>query len=310
MDKENIMAVLKDKVIVVTGAGGGIGAAIAQCAAREGAKIVVNDLGCGPSGDGADNGPAHSVADEIVAAGGEAVANSDTVATWEGAQSLIETAIRSFGRIDGVVNNAGVLRDKLFHKISGEQWEAVRQVNLDGAFYVSRAAAEHFRNQEGGAYVHMTSTSGLIGNLGQSNYMAAKLGVVGLSKSIALDMERFNVRSNCIAPWAMTRLIGTIKTDGDERNRKRVEAFETMTPDKIAPFVVALLSDRASHVSGQIFSVRKNEIMLFSQPRPIRTIQASEGWTPESCLERAIPAFEGSFYPIEITSQVIPWDPV
>ncbi|AIT82125.1 SDR family NAD(P)-dependent oxidoreductase [Novosphingobium pentaromativorans] len=304
------MGVLDGKVVVVTGAGGGIGAEIAKYAAREGASVVVNDLGCGPGGDGADAGPAQIVADEIVAAGGSAVANGDTVATWEGAQAIIQSAIDAFGRIDGVVNNAGVLRDKLFHKIDVDQWAPVRSVNLDGSFFVSRAAAPHFREQESGAFVHMTSTSGLIGNYGQSNYMAAKLGVAGLSKSIALDMKRFNVRSNCIAPWAMTRLIGEIKTDNSEQNRNRVEAFQSMTADKVAPFAVALLSDGAANVSGQIFSVRKNEIMLFSQPRPIRTMHTAEGWTPETCIERVFPAFEGSFFPIQITAEVIPWDPV
>lgn len=304
------MGVLQDKVILVTGAGGGIGAEIAKCAAREGARVVVNDLGCGPGGEGDDMGPAQAVVDQITQAGGTAVANGDTVATWEGAQAIVQSAIDAFGRIDGVVNNAGVLRDKLFHKIDKDQWEAVRLVNLDGTFFVARAAAPHFRKQESGAFVHMTSTSGLIGNYGQSNYMAAKLGVAGLSKSIALDMKRFNVRSNCIAPWAMTRLIGEIKTDNSEQNRKRVEAFQTMTADKVAPFAVALLSDGGANVSGQIFSVRKNEIMLFSQPRPIRTMHTADGWTPETCIERLFPAFEGSFLPIDITSEVIPWDPV
>jgi len=303
------MGILEGKVVVVTGAGGGIGAEIAKCAAREGAKVVVNDLGCGPGGEGGNAGLAEAMAAEIRGAGGEAVANSDSVASWEGGEAIVRCAIENFGQIDGVVNNAGVLRDKLFHKMEEEDWEAVRSVNLDGTFYVSRAAAPYFREQMSGVFVHMTSTSGLIGNYGQTNYGAAKLGVAGFSKCIALDMKRFGVRSNAIAPWAFTRLIGEIDTSKIE-NRRRVEAFKTMTPDKIAPFAVALLSDGAQDVSGQLFSVRRNEIMLFSQPRPIRTIHASEGWTPETCLEHAIPALKGSMFPIEIASEVITWDPV
>lgn len=303
------MPLLKDKVIIVTGAGGGIGAAIARLAAQEGAKVVVNDLGCGPGGEGSAAEPAQQVADAIRAAGGQAHANSHTVASWEGGQAIVQDAIDRFGRIDGIVNNAGVLRDGLFHKMNREQWESAQDVNLSGSFFVARAAAPRFRDQGSGAYVHMTSTSGLIGNLGQVNYGAAKMGVAGLSKCIALDMQRFGVRSNCIAPWAYTRLIGEIKTDTEE-NRKRVELIKTMTPEKVAPFAVALLADQASHVTGQVFGVRRNEIILFSQPRPIRTVHASEGWTPQACLERAIPAMEGSFSPLHISSQVFTWDPV
>jgi len=303
------MGVLEGKVVVVTGSGQGIGAEIAKAAAREGAKVVVNDLGCGPGGEGADDGLAKRTADEIVAAGGQAVPNTDSVATWEGGKALVETAVREFGRIDGVVNNAGVLRDVLFHKMEEEQWNSVRNVNLDGAFYVSRAAAPYFREQQSGAYVHLTSSSGLIGNYGQVNYGAAKMGVAGMSKCIALDMKRFGVRSNAVAPWAYTRLIGQIKTDTEE-NRKRVEILKTLAADKIAPFVVALLSDGAKDVTGQIFGVRRNEIMLFSQPRPIRTVHAGEGWTPQACIDLALPAFQGSMFPLEISSEVITWDPV
>jgi NAD(P)-dependent dehydrogenase (short-subunit alcohol dehydrogenase family) len=301
--------VLSGKVILVTGGGGGIGAAIAKLAAKEGAKIVVNDLGCDTAGAGGAEEPARNVVSEIQKSGGEAIASFRSVATWDSAKAIIEDAITAFGRIDGVVNNAGVLKDSLFHKMSIPDWQLAQDVNLAGPFYVARAAAPYFREQQSGAFVHMTSSSGLIGNVGQANYGAAKMGVVGLSKCIALDMSRFNVRSNCIAPFAFTRLIGQIKTD-TEQNRKRVEALKTMRPDQIAPFVISLLTDEAKDVTGQIFGVRRNEIILFSQPRPQRTVQMSEGWTPESCLSVALPAFRASMYPLDISSQVFTWDPI
>jgi NAD(P)-dependent dehydrogenase (short-subunit alcohol dehydrogenase family) len=300
---------LEKKVILVTGAGGGIGAAIAKLAAKEGARVVVNDLGCDPGGVGGAEDPARTVVEEITAAGGEAVASFGSVASWDSARAVVDGAVSAFGRIDGVVNNAGVLRDALFHKMSQADWQTSQDINLAGAFYIARAAAPHFRAQQSGAFVHMTSSSGLIGNLGQVNYAAAKMGLVGLSKCIALDMSRFNVRSNCIAPFAYTRLIGEIKTDTEE-NRKRVEALKLMKPEQIAPFVVSLLSDGASDVTGQIFGVRRNEIILFSQPRPVRTVHSKEGWTPSSCLATALPALRASMYPLQISSEVFVWDPI
>lgn len=306
----SVDTLLKGKVVLVTGAGGGIGAHIARLAASRGAQVVVNDLGGSPHGDGADQRPAQTVVHEIRAAGGEAVPSFHSVASWDGAQAIVQDALDAFGRVDVVVNNAGVLRDTMFHKMSAEDWEVVEAVNLSGSFYVARAAAPHFKQQESGCFVHMTSTSGLVGNLGQVNYGAAKLGVAGLSKCIAIDMEKFNVRSNCIAPFAFTRMVGTIPAD-TEYNRKRLEVVRRMTPDKIAPFAVGLMSDAAKDVTGQIFGVRMNEIMLFSQPRPIRTVHAGDGgWTPETCIERALPALRGSMYKLDRSPNVFTWDPV
>ena len=172
---------LKDKVVLVTGAGGGIGRDFALAMAAAGAKVVVNDLGTSVKGEGKDAGPAQKVVDEIRSAGGKAAASTDSVAEWESANRIVQTALDAFGRIDVVVNNAGILRDRFFFNMSVEEWRAVIDVHLNGSFYVSRAAATHFKAQQSGCYVHMTSTSGLVGNLGQANYSAAKLGIAGLS---------------------------------------------------------------------------------------------------------------------------------
>lgn len=300
---------LAGKVVVVTGAGGGIGRDFALAMAAEGARVVVNDIGTSTHGEGTNQGPAHKVVDEIKAAGGEAIANTDSVADTQGANRIVAAAVDTWGRIDGVVNNAGILRDRFFHKMSPDEWDAVIKVHLYGSFNVSRAAAPHFKEQASGAYVNMTSTSGLIGNRGQANYSAAKLGIAALSKSIALDMQKFNVRSNCIAPFAWSRMIGSIPVDTPEQ-QARVDKLKQMTPAKIAPLAVFLLSDKAKDVTGQIFSVRNNEIFLISQPRPIRSVQRSEGWTPETVAEHAIPALKGSFFPLEVSGDVFSWDPV
>jgi NAD(P)-dependent dehydrogenase (short-subunit alcohol dehydrogenase family) len=300
--------VLKGAVVIVTGAGRGVGAGIAKLAAAEGARVVVNDLGGNEGGEGSDLAPAAQVAEEIRKAGGEAIANGANVASWDGAHELFAAAMKAFGDVDAIVNNAGVLRDTIFHKMSEPEWDAVVAVNLKGCFNVARAAAPHFKNKQKGAFVHMTSTSGLIGNFGQVNYGAAKMGVVGLSKCIALDMAKFGVRSNCIAPFAWTRLVGTIPNTPE--NAARIEVAKRMTPDKIAPFAVALCSDAAKDVSGQIFGVRRNEIVLFSQPRPIRSVHTTEGWTPQSCIDTALPSMRASFYKLERSSDVFSWDPI
>lgn len=301
---------LEDKVVIVTGGGRGVGRGIALEAARAGAAVVVNDLGVSPTGDPSDETPAGEVVREIVAAGGRAVENTDTVATWDGALKIVASAMDSFGRVDGVVNNAGILRDTIFHKMDPDDFDLVIDVNLKGPFYVSRAAAPQMKAQGAGAFVHMTSSSALIGNLGQANYMAAKMGVVGLSTSISLDMERFGVVSNCIAPFAWTRMVGTIPNETPEQ-RKRVEGLKTMVPERIAPLAIALLSDEArARVNGQIFGVRNNEIYFFSKTRPVRVMHAGDGWTPATVLDRAIPALAPDFLPPVKSGQVFSWEPV
>jgi len=300
---------LDGKVVVVTGSGGGIGKAIALLAASEGGRVVVNDIGAALDGSGQDDGPAAQTVREIRAAGGEAVANTESVADPKGAERLIQAALDGFGRIDAVVNNAGILRDRIFHRMSLEEWRAVIDVHLHGSFHVAKAAAGHFKEQGAGAFVHFTSTSGLIGNLGQANYSAAKMGIVGLSRSIALDMAKFGVRSNAIAPFAWSRMIGSIPTETEEQ-KARVGKLQSMTPAKIAPLVVYLCADAAREVTGQIFCVRNNEIFLMSQPRPVRSVHAGDGWTPESIATHAMPALAGSFHDLEVSADVFSWDPV
>ncbi len=300
---------VEGKVVVVTGAGRGIGAAIARLMAQHGAKVVVNDIGVGLDGAGGDKSPGEEVVAEIRRDGGEAVANFDSVAEFASAARIIQCAVDTFGRIDCVVNNAGILRDVIFHKMTEDEWDSVLKVMLKGAFNTCRHAADHFRKQESGSFVHMTSTSGLIGAMGQVNYGAAKLGIVGLSKNIAVDMQRFNVRSNCIAPVAWTRMTASIPPK-DPAAAKRVEQRKQVTPEHNAPLAVFLASDLAKDVTGQVFSTRKNEIFLMSQPRPLRGIHRAEGWTPETCAEHMLPALKSWFFPLDRTADVFPWDSI
>ena len=304
------MGMLEGKVVAVTGAGRGVGREIALLCAAHGASVVVNDPGVGEGGEGGDAGPAQETVNDIIAAGGKAHANMASVADPVGATSIIEDAVQHFGRIDAVVNNAGILRDTIWHKMSYEDWRAVIDVHLNGSFNVSKAATPYFREQQSGSFIHFTSTSGLVGNIGQANYSAAKLGIVGLSQSIALDMARAGVRSNCIAPFAWSRMIASIPAETPEQ-QARVEKFKSMSADKIAPMVVYLASDASKDVTNQIFSVRKNEIVLFGKPRPIRSMTKVEGWTPETIAAELIPSFAPSFARAdEVSAHVFAHDPI
>ena len=301
--------IVAGKVAIVTGAGRGIGRGIALLLAEEGARVLVNDVGASLEGAGADAGPAQAVVDEIKQKGGQAIANTLSIGAPENADKIVQAALDVFGRVDILVNNAGILRDRIFHKMSWSDWSDVISVHLHGSFNMSRAVAGHFREQNSGSLIHMTSTSGLIGNFGQANYMAAKMGIVGLSRGIALDMARFNVRSNAIAPFAWSRMIGSIPTES-EQEKRRVEKLQQMTPEKIAPLVVYLASDRAAGISGQIFAVRNNEIFLFNQNRPIRALHRADGWTPERLDAQLKGAFTGSFTPLDRSGDVFSWDPI
>lgn len=298
------------KVAVVTGAGGGIGRDIALQLAQAGARVVVNDIGASLGGEGRDRGPAAAVVDEIRASGGEAAANTDSISDRVGAHRLIEQAIDTFGRIDCVVNNAGILRDRFFHKMSDEEWDSVIQVHLYGSFYTSSAAAVRLKEQGSGSLVHMTSTSGLVGNRAQANYAAAKMGIVGLSRSIAIDMQKAGVRSNCIAPFAWGRMVASVPVTTESQRLAAERKQLLMTPAKVAPLAVFLASSLSADVTGQIFAVRGNEIMLMNQPRPVKSLHRSEGWSPEEIAEHALPAMRSVLTPLEETADVFNWAPV
>ena len=301
--------IVDGKVAIITGAGRGIGRGIALLMAQEGARVVVCDIGASLEGAGTDAGPAHGVVDEIKKAGGQAIASTLSISDPANGDKIVQAALDAFGGVDILVNNAGILRDRIFHRMSWSDWSDVINVHLNGSFIMSRACATHFREQNSGAYVHMTSTSGLVGNFGQANYAAAKMGIVGLSRGIALDMARFNVRSNCVSPFAWTRMVQSIPTE-DEKEKARVERASQVTPEKVAPLVVYLASEAADGISGQILSARNNEIYLFNANRPIRTLHRSDGWTPQRLAEQLKGAFGASFTPLERSQDVFSWDPV
>jgi NAD(P)-dependent dehydrogenase (short-subunit alcohol dehydrogenase family) len=291
------MGVLDGKVVLVTGGGNGIGRDCALIAAQEGAKVVVNDLGGGlKGGDAGDPGPAEAVAKEIRAAGGEAVSNSESVTSLKAVQGMVEQALDTFGGLHAVINPAGILRDGMFHKMSEADWDSVIEVHLRGTFNVCRATIEHFRDQEDGAYMLYTSTSGIIGNIGQTNYGAAKMGIAGLSRIIAMEGAAKNVRCNCIAPVAWTRMTQSVPVKDEAQAARRKQMAESIRPDQPARFSVALISDAAKAVTGQIFGVSGENIILYSQPRPIETVAKAEGWTIETILSEAIPKMSDKFY--------------
>ena len=305
------MALLEDKVIMITGAGNGIGRECALQAAALGARILVNDLG--GAGDGRDDGSstaAQAVVDEIRAGGGYAVANFASVTDLPAVKLMVEQCLDELGGLHAVMNPAGILRDGMFHKMSEQDFFEVFDVHMRGAYNVAKATIDHFRAQENGSYLFFSSTSGLIGNLGQANYAAAKMGVAGFSHVLAMEGARKNVRANAIAPFAWTRLVATIPVK-DEASRQRVEKFKHfMRAEQVARFCVALCADGASRVNGQIFVIRGNEVFLLSQPRPLRSIARPCGWEPEQIVDECLPAFEPWFVDPQPSGAAFPGDPV
>ena len=296
---------LEGKVAIVTGAGRGIGRGEALLLAREGARVVVNDLGGGPAGGGADESPADAVAAEIRDAGGEAVANYDSVATMEGGERIVRTALDAFGGLDILVNNAGILRDRMVFNMTEEEWDSVIDVHLKGHFSTTKHAGLVFRQQRSGRIVNTSSESGL-GNMGQANYAAAKEGIVGMTRTCALDLGRYGATVNAIRPRAGTRL--TLSPEMEEARARRQAAraargegdaspvaspVDALDPDLVAPLVVYLCTDAAADVNGRDFLVGGDEISLMSLPARERTIQREGGWTLDA-LERVFPRTLGA----------------
>ncbi len=265
---------VQDRVVVVTGAGGGLGREYALTLAAEGASVVVNDLGGARDGTGAGSAMADQVVAEIKDSGGRAVANYDSVAEPEGAANIIKTALDEFGAVHGVVSNAGILRDGTFHKMTFENWDAVLKVHLYGGYNVIRAAWPHFREQSYGRVVVATSTSGLFGNFGQTNYGAAKLGLVGLINSLALEGAKYNIHANALAPIAATRMTQDILPP---------EVFEKLTPDYVAPVIGYLCTEECAD-NGSVFIVGggkvqrtalfQNDGVTFDKPPSVDDIAA------------------------------------
>jgi NAD(P)-dependent dehydrogenase (short-subunit alcohol dehydrogenase family) len=300
---------LEGKVVLVTGGGHGIGREIALLAANEGASVVVNDLGSTPRGDGQDAGAAEEVVSLIERSGGRAAANGGDVSSFADARAMVQQAVDTFGRIDAIASIAGISRDAAFHKMTEQDFDRVVQVNLKGSFNVARAAADFFRPQMSGAMLHTTSTAGLIGYRGMANYAAAKMGIVGLSRTIALDMARFNVRSNCLAPHAWSRMSAQMVARTPEE-QKRVERQKAMNADKMAPLSIYLLSDLAAGITGQVFGARQNELYLYNQPRQVRSVHREAGWSVQDIHQHAMPAMRQFLTSLDDSSQVIGWDPI
>ncbi len=279
---------LKGKVAIVTGAGGGIGRGHALALASEGAKIVVNDLGGAVDGSGSSSSAADKVVEEIKAAGGEAVANHDSVTLVEGGENIIKTAVDTFGKLDILVNNAGILRDRMVFNMSPEEWDSVIKVHLYGHFNTTRPACVLFRQQKSGRIINTSSTSGL-GNRGQSNYAAAKEGIVGFTRTVAIEMGRYGVTCNAIRPNAGTRMTMSddMKQAAERSGRGEIVKYmDSLKPEDIAPLIVWLASDDSANVNGRTFFVQTGRIALFSEPVQEKVIEKAGGFTIDELFEK------------------------
>ncbi|MFZ4584139.1 MAG: SDR family oxidoreductase [Acidimicrobiia bacterium] len=292
------MGLLDGKVAIVTGAGRGIGRSHALLLASEGAKIVVNDLGGGREGDGADATPAEQVASEIVAAGGAAVANHENIATWPGAEALINQAVSAFGKLDILVNNAGILRDGMSFNLTEEEWDSVITVHLKGHFAPSHFAARYWREQAksgevtSGRIINTSSESGLFGNAGQANYAAAKAGIASMTIVMARELAKYGVTVNAIAPRARTRMTETIPGAADFMVAKEGE-FDQWSPDNISPIIGFLASDAAADISGQTFIVWADHVYSTTGWRILNDVAKGDRWTVSELVEKKGDLFAG-----------------
>lgn len=294
------MGMLDGRVAICTGSGRGVGAEVAKMMAAHGASVVVNDPGVSGGGEGGDQAPAEQIVQEITAAGGKAVANFGSVASYEDCLAMVGQARDAFGGLHAVFNPAGILRDRMFHKMSPDDWQAVMDVHLTGHFNVCRAGINLFREQGYGRIVMCGSTSGLLGNVGQANYGAAKLGIVALARIVAMENKSKGITANVICPSADTRMTRSVPTPKDPNAAAaREERLRRSPADAIAPLCVYLASEASGHVTGQVFHQRGGELSLYALPRPIRTVHRHGGWTPELIAEHAMPNLEVQFSPIE-----------
>jgi NAD(P)-dependent dehydrogenase (short-subunit alcohol dehydrogenase family) len=303
------MLLLEDKVVIVTGAGNGIGRECALAAARHGAQVLVNDIGSSLSGDGASADPAHAVVEEICAEGGRAACNYESVADHAAVGRMIEQARDVFGGVHAVIHSAGIVRRSPIDAMEENDWDGVLEVHLKGAFNLVRATLGLFKDQSAGAYVFFSSTAGLIGEVNLASYAAAKMGVAGLSKVVAMETAELGITSNVVAPFAWTRMMSSIPIR-DAAQAKAIENYKTsMRADQVAQLCVALCAP-AARATGQIFGARGNELMVFSQLRPTRSIACLEGWTPESIVAQALPALKPGYCDLGNSASVFRYRPV
>ena len=295
------MGMLDGKVAVVTGGGTGIGRAVSIGLAAAGAAVVVNDYGVSVDGRDPSSEPANEVVGVITKAGGRALASPESVATMAGGRNVVNLALKEFGDLHILVCCAGILRERMIFNMSEEEWDAVIAVHLKGHFTVMRPATAHMREKKAGSIVTFTSTAGLEGSPGQPNYSAAKEGIVGLTRSVALAMAKYGVRCNAISPTADTRMTQRLPSE------RRGTATAT-PPEAIAPVVAFLGSDRAAHLTGQVIGVRGDEVALYSHPAPVRTATRANGWTPEALAESWDRAL-GQDRLRRLDSMKIPWPP-
>jgi NAD(P)-dependent dehydrogenase (short-subunit alcohol dehydrogenase family) len=287
---------LEGKVAICTGAARGVGAEVAKLMAKEGAKIVIVDPGVGGAGEGGGEAPAQAMADEIKAEGGEAVANFGSVASFDDCLKMVQQARDELGGLHIVFNAAGILRDKMFHNMFPEDWQAVIDVHLTGHFNINRAAINLFREQNYGRLILVSSTSGLLGNIGQVNYGSAKFGVVAMARIIAMENAAKGITANVIAPSADTRMTRSVPTPKDPAAAAaREERLRRSRADAIAPLCAVLASEQASYVNGQVFHQRAAELSLYGHMRPVRMVHHHGGWTPQLIAEVAMPSLQSGF---------------